>query len=118
MFAQYTGVRIVLWTCFWLPGTIAGIMGIIDAFRGKRKLALLWGFIAGLQGVPLCVCIGLAGVTGRTQPQEFGSLIALGLGLLPAAAAFWAVLLAFLIPPKPRRPHEPGSASLSDGHET
>jgi hypothetical protein len=90
-----------------VPAFLCGVAGIILAFQGNRKRALLAGCCAS--GIALCFLTSLCLEVMFAPPDvifvEFPERF--WLGLVSLGAAFWAVLLAFLIPGKIDRPNRP-----------
>src|SRR5262245_36948253 len=94
---------------FSLPLIICGVSGIVDAFRGRRALAVLSGILAGVPALVLSVWLSFAILSDPHRMSVRESFPIILLGLVPLAAGFWAVLLALLIPAKPNDPGPPPS---------
>jgi hypothetical protein len=87
---------------------LCGVRGIVDAFEGNRKSALRRGVIAGLfSGLFLVIPLTIDVLFSPPREDGVEYAILFCLSLLPTAAAFWAVVLAFLIPEKSCQPKEP-----------
>jgi hypothetical protein len=91
--------------CFvvlFFPLGICGVLGIIAAFRRRRRMALQGGLYAGIPAVVyyalLCPAVLNTSTAERSDPDLAWLFCS---GIFPLAAGFWAILLAYLIPEKP-----------------
>jgi hypothetical protein len=81
-----------------------GVYGIIKAFQGCRREALRSGLYAGVPTAfyyaLLFACLLIPPSDDRPNPADDLQWL-LCAGIVPFAGAFWAILLAYLIPEKP-----------------
>src|SRR5262245_16398633 len=78
------------WVMFVLPGIICGVLGIMEAFRGNRKGALMRGGFATV--LPLALLAGLV-IDRFSTPSFLASLdlpVIFWMIVVPLAPAFWA----------------------------
>jgi hypothetical protein len=105
--ADPTTARVLFLAILALPGTVCGLAGLVDAFCGRRRRALVRGIIAALHAVPLSLLACADVLANHDELHGLRPLILMCWGVVPAVIAFWAVLLAFLVPNKPQRPEQP-----------
>jgi hypothetical protein len=84
------------------PLGLCGVIGVIAAFRRKRRRAIQGGLYAGIPAVlyyaVLCPAVLNTSPAERSDPRFAWLFVS---GIFPLAAGFWAILLAYLIPEKP-----------------
>ena len=96
-------VQFALWTVLLSPATGYGIFGIVEAFRRKRKRTLRSAVITLVPPVLLLLWAALAILSTPAEMMDAPVNMPLfWASLLPLSTGFWAILLAFLIPEKPR----------------
>jgi hypothetical protein len=98
-------VPLFAWWVFWLtvliPAGMVGLCGIIEAFQGARRTALLCG---GITVVPALAFFASVGYCVWGDPEGAGNsgyIRSFWLGLFPLGTAFWSILLAYLVPASP-----------------
>ncbi len=84
-----------------IPLGLFGVYGILKAFRGNRRMAMRGGLCAGIPAALYyaLVCADMRDNSTTRSLDGFAWLFCSG--IFPAATAFWAILLAYLIPEKP-----------------
>jgi hypothetical protein len=104
-FDWVNAAEVAQWLVVLLPATLfCGMLGIMEALCGRRKRALWGGAFAGIPGLLFGGSLLLTVLNGGTHRLSFAVFCA---GGLPLFVAFWAVLLAYLVPEKPQQPDEP-----------
>jgi hypothetical protein len=97
--------ELIFWGIFLLLAFPCGVAGIIEAFRRNRKRALWRGGMASGVAFLFLLHVFARLLSALSRGGEIVGFPEVACcGLLPLAAGFWALLLAFLIPENPHTP--------------